>query len=260
MRPSFKRPPLRAIAISITLGLAPLPACADQITVFAAASLKAALSEVATAWTAATGHSAVFSFAGSSALAKQIQSGAPADVFIPASRDWMDAVAASGDIDAGTRRDILSNSLVLVAHGAEAAPVSLGAGTDLAQRLGTGKLAMALVDAVPAGIYGKQALTSLGLWQGVQAQVVQAENVTGALQFVATGAAAMGIVYATDAKGVADVRIIGTFPAGSHDPITYPAARTRHSRQKDAAAAFLDFLTTPSATDIWQRAGFKMLK
>ena len=250
----------RAGALAFLCALAPLPALPGEITVFAAASLQRALGEIGLAWGAATGHSVVFSFAGSSALARQIQMGAPADLFIPASVDWMDAVADTGEIDIATRRDILSGSLVLVAHGAGVAPMAIDASLPLADMLGGGRLAMALVDAVPAGIYGRQALVSLGLWDGVQGQLVQAENVTGALNFVAAGAAGFGIVYASDAKGAADISVIGTFPASSHDPITYPAAVTRSSAAPMLAVQFLDFLTSDSARAIWQKAGFTVLQ
>lgn len=244
---------------ALWLALAPLPAQSTQITVFAAASLNRALAEIGAVWGAQTGQTPVFSFAGSSALARQIQAGAPADVFIPASRDWMDAVAATGDIDTSTRRDILSNSLVLVAHGGAAAAV-VDAQLPLADMLGEGKLAMALIDAAPAGIYGRQALTSLRLWDGVQGQIVQAQNVTGALNFVSAGEAEMGIVYASDAIGVADISVIGRFPSGSHDPITYPAAVTQSSAAPQVARDFLAFLTSPAARAIWQKAGFEVLE
>lgn len=231
----------------------PLRAAAEEVTVFAAASLTGALDRVAEAWTAETGHRAVLSYGGSSALARQIQQGAPADIFISASGEWMDAVAASADVQAGTRRDILGNRLVLIAHG-DAAPVSIEA-LDLAGMLGGGRLAMALVDAVPAGVYGKQALVSLGLWDSVAPRVAQADNVRGALAFVAQGEAPLGIVYATDAMAEDGVSVIGTFPEGSHAPITYPAAITAQATSP-VAAEFLDYLTSEPALAIWAAAGF----
>lgn len=241
------------------LCLAPLHALAGTVTVFAAASLKSALTAVGAVWSAQTGHSITYSFAGTSALANQIAQGAPADIFISASGDWMDKLAESGDIRASTRRDILGNSLVLIAHGAGAAPVNINANLDLAGLLAGGKLAMALVDSVPAGQYGKAALTSLGLWDSIEAQVAQAENVTGALNFVSMGEAPLGIVYATDAKGARDVSVLGTFPAASHPPITYPAALTSAS-SSDVAADFLAFLSSDQAASLWQEAGFVVLK
>ncbi len=251
--------PLRTAFLLAGIALAPLPAQAETVTGFAAASLKSALTQVGDAWAAETGNSVTYSFAGTSALAKQIQEGAPADVFISASTDWMDKLAASGDVLSGTRRDLLGNTLVLVSHGAGAAPVTLDAQLDLVALLGGGKLAMALIDSVPAGQYGKEALTSLGLWDSVASQVAQAENVTGALNFVSLGEAPFGIVYATDVYGVADVSVIGTFPEGSHDPIIYPAAMTSFSTSA-AAGAFLDYLSSPTAAKIWGDAGFKVLQ
>lgn len=252
-------PGLRAVAALTQIALAawPLRAAADEVSVFAAASLGTALAEVADAWTAETGHRVILSHAGSSALARQIQAGAPADVFISASPDWMDALAASGDLRAGTRRDILGNRLVLVAHGAEAAPVVLDETLDIAAMLGDGRLAMAMVDAVPAGIYGKAALTDLGLWDDVAPLVAQAENVRAALAFVARNEAPFGIVYATDAALEQDVSVIAVFPEHSHGPITYPAAITAHS-DSPVAAAFLDHLSSDVARASWQAFGFSV--
>jgi len=244
---------LARLALAALLAL-PLRAAAEEVTVFAAASLTGAMDRVAEAWAAETGHRAVLSYGGSSALARQIQQGAPADIFVSASGEWMDAVAASGDVQAGTRRDILGNRLVLIAHGA-AAPVTIDGSLDLAGMLGDGRLAMALVDAVPAGVYGKQALVSLGLWEGVAPKVAQADNARGALAFVGRGEAPLGIVYATDAAADDAVSIIGTFPASSHDPITYPAAITAQATSP-VAAEFLDYLTSEPARAIWAAAGF----
>ena len=246
------------IAAVVSLGVAVMPskAAADEVVVFAAASLTNALDRVAASWTAETSHTVVVSYAGSSALARQIQQGAPADVFISASVDWMDAVA--GDLREGTRRDVLGNSLVLIAHGRDAAPVTIDAGLDLAGMLGDGRLAMALVDAVPAGIYGKAALTSLGLWGGVAERVAQADNVRAALVLVAQNEAPLGIVYATDAAVADDVGVIGTFPADSHDPIVYPAAITAESTSA-VAQDFLDYLGSDPARAIWEEEGFTVL-
>ena len=234
-----------------------LPASAQDVTVFAAASLTSALDGVAQAWRMETGHGVVLSYAGSSALARQIQMGAPADIFISASTDWMDALAASGDIRPETRRDILGNSLVLIAHGRDQAPVTLDETLDLVALLRGGRLSMALVDAVPAGIYGRAALQALGLWEGVAPLVAQSDNVRTALAFVAQGEAPLGIVYATDAAAEDNVTLIATFPQGSHPPITYPAALTTQGRAPQAQA-FLDFLTSDSARPIWERHGFQV--
>lgn len=256
--PLTRRPLLASLmALTLTLSALPLRAAAD-VTVFAAASLTTALDRVAAAWTQETGQTVTLSYAGSSALARQIQEGAPADIFISASTDWMDALAASGDLRADTRRDILGNTLVLIAHGKDAAPITLDATLDLPALLGDGRLAMALVDAVPAGVYGKAALTHLGLWDAVAPQVAQADNVRAALAFVARGEAPLGITYATDAAAEDNVTIIGTFPADSHAPITYPAAITAQS-DAPKAADFLTFLSSDTARAIWQDAGFTVL-
>ncbi|UIJ71461.1 molybdate ABC transporter substrate-binding protein [Aurantimonas sp. HBX-1] len=249
----------RAGLLAFGLAMAPMPAAADEVVVFAAASLTTALDRIAAEWAAATTHTAVISYAGSSALARQIQQGAPADIFISASIDWMDAVADSGDLRAGTRRDLLGNTLVLIAHGRDAAPVTVDASLDLAGTLGDGRLAMALVDAVPAGIYGKAALTSLGLWDGVAARVAQTDNVRAALALVARNEAPLGIVYATDAAAEDDVSIVGTFPAESHAPIVYPAAITAESRSP-AAQEFLDYLGSEAARAIWEAEGFTVIE
>lgn len=254
-------PPTRA-ALALALGLAALPARAEDVTVFAAASLKDALDAAAAAWQAETGNTATLSYAGSSQLAAQIQQGAPADLFVSAAPEWMDALEQEGLIDPATRVDLLGNSLVLVAHGADAPPVEIGPGLDLLGLLGGGRLAMALVDSVPAGQYGRAALESLGLWASVEPSVAQAENVRAALALVATGEAPLGVVYASDA--VADdaagdrVSVVGAFPPGSHPPITYPAAAVAASG-KPEARAFLDFLQTDRADAIFEAQGFTVL-
>lgn len=251
-------PILRAAPLCLATVLAvaaPLKAGADQVIVFAAASLTNALNAVAEVWMAETGNVAIMSHAGSSALARQIQAGAPADIFMPASVEWMDAVEASGDLRAGTRRDLLGNRLVLIAHGHEAAPVTIDAELDLVGMLDGGRLSMALVDAVPAGIYGQAALTALGLWEDVEPALVQSHSVRSALAFVALGEAPMGIVYATDAAVEDSVSVIGTFPEGSHPPIILPAAITAQSTSP-AAEAFLDFLGSDQARAIWAGHGF----
>lgn len=243
-----------ALVASLVLVAIPLRAASGEVTVFAAASLTDALGEVAEAWAAETGHHAVLSFGGSSALARQIQQGAPADIFISASADWMDTLEASGDLQAGSRRDILGNTLVLIAHG-DRAPVAIDQNLDLAGMLGEGRLAMALVGAVPAGVYGKAALSALGLWDSVAPQVAQADTVRAALAFVAQGEAPLGIVYATDAAAEDGVSVIGTFPEASHPPITYPAAITAEAASP-VAAEFLDYLGSEPARAIWEAAGF----
>lgn len=247
-----------ASLVALTLGGAPVRSAADEVLVFAAASLTNALERVVAAWMAETGHAAVMSYAGSSALARQIQDGAPADVFLSASTDWMDAIEASGDLREGTRRDILGNTLVLIAHGRDAQPVTIDENLDLAGMLDGGRLSMAMVEAVPAGVYGKAALSALGLWDDVQDLVAQSDNVRAALAFVARGEAPLGVVYATDAAIEDNVTVIGTFPEGSHQPIAYPAGITAQSGSR-VAESFLDFMTSDKARAIWQEFGFTVL-
>ena len=252
-------PVLGAATLALTAGaVLPSGARADEIVVFAAASMTNALAEIETGFEAATGHDLVVSLAGSSALARQIKEGAPADIFISASTDWMDRVEADGLIEPGSRFDLIGNTIVLVAFGADAQPVAIGPDLDLAGLLGEGRLAMALVDSVPAGVYGKAALESLGLWDDVAAQVAQADNVRAALAFVATGEAPYGTVYATDAAAEDDVTIVGTFPADTHPPIVYPAADLAN-RDFPAEAAFLDYLRGPEARAAFERQGFIVL-
>ncbi|AJE47359.1 molybdate ABC transporter substrate-binding protein [Celeribacter indicus] len=256
----FRRTPSAVAAVSTALGLslacaAPSTAAAEEITVFAAASLTNALTEIEQAFEAESGHDLAISFAGSSALARQIQQGAPADIFISANAEWMDTLEEEGLLEPDTRFDLLNNSIVLVAHGAEAAPVEIGPDLDLVGLLDGGRLAMALVDAVPAGIYGKASLESLGLWSGVEDQVAQSDNVRTALTLVSTGEAPYGIVYATDAVADDNVTVVGTFPADSHPPIVYPAADLA-TRDIPAESEFLDYLRGPDARAAFEGQGF----
>lgn len=230
------------------------PAMADDLTIFAAASLKTALDEIAADWEKTSGDKLTISYAGSSQLAKQIQAGAPADIFISAAEDWMDELEKSDSIDSATRTDLLGNTLVLVGT-KDAAPIEL---TALPQTIGDGKLAMALVDSVPAGQYGKESLTSLGLWDALQPQVAQADNVRAALALVATGEAPFGIVYATDAKAEPNVTVVATFPEDSHKPIIYPAAVVKSSTAADAGE-FLNSLREAPFRDILTEEGFTIL-
>ena len=234
------------------------PAAAEEVTVFAASSLQTALDRIAADWEAGTGHDVTLSTAGTPALAQQIAQGAPADLFLAASSDWMDELDAQGLLEPGTRRDLLGNTLVLIAHG-EAPPIGIDPGLDLPALLAGGKLAMAFVDSVPAGVYGKQALTSLGLWDAVAPQVAQAENVRAALALVATGEAPLGIVYGSDALAAQaagdDVSVLGTFPDDSHAPITYPVALIA-GRATPEARAFLDHLASPEARAVFEAQGF----
>lgn len=236
--------------------LAATPAAAGEITIFAAASLQTALDAIVADWQAGTGNTAVVSYAGSPQLARQIEQGAPADIFISASVEWMDRLEESAAIDPATRLDLLGNRLVLVAPGEGAGEAGeIGPDHDFASGLNGGKLAMALVDSVPAGVYGKQALTSLDLWDDVEGDVAQADNVRAALALVAAQEAPLGIVYATDAKAEPGVHVVGIFPGGSHDPITYPAALVADS-ESAAAREFLDLLQGEAATAIFAAEGF----
>src|SRR6056297_399115 len=249
------------LAASVLVSLQPGAALADRVTVFAAASMTNALQEIEQLFEADTGHDLVVSLAGSSALARQIQQGAPADVFISANSDWMDALESDGLIEPGTRVDLLGNRIVLVAHGSVAAPSDFGQISpehDLAALLDGGKLAMALIEAVPAGIYGKAALSRLGLWDSVAADVAQTDNVRAALALVATGEAPYGIVYATDAAADDAVAILGVFPEDSHPPVIYPAARIA-GRAAQAPTDFMDFLRGPEARRVFEQQGFTVL-
>ena len=238
--------------------LVPTAAWADDVVVFAAASLKTALDDFAGKWEAETGNSVTISYAGSGQLARQIMQGAPADIFISANPEWMDEVEKAGLVKDGERRDILGNALVLIAHGRDGGKVDIEPGFDLAGLLGDGKLAMALVNSVPAGQYGKAALEALGVWEQVAPSVAQADNVRAALRLVSVGEAPYGIVYRTDAAADDDVTIAGTFPENTHPPIIYPAAVLTEA--KDAAdATFYKALSGDVARASFEAQGFKVL-
>lgn len=223
--------------------------------VLAAASLQESLSEAANIW-AAKGHPRpVLSFAASSALARQVIAGAPADLFLSADEPWMDAVAKAGLLRAGTRTTLLGNRLVLIAPRRSRIRLTPAPDFPLAKALGGGRLAIADPDAVPAGRYAKAALTHLGVWSGVAGSLAPAENVRAALALVERGAAPLGIVYATDARASKAVRIVGIFPSASHPPIRYPVAVLKASRHKDAAA-FRAFLLSKQGRAIFARHGF----
>jgi molybdate transport system substrate-binding protein len=226
------------------------------ITVFAAASLKTALDGLADEYQRATGVTVSLSYAASSALAKQIEAGAPAELFISADTDWMDYLAAKSLIQNDSRVTLLGNSLVLIVPaGSASTPVALKPGLDLLPLLGTdGRLAVALVDSVPAGRYARAALTSLGAWPALEPRLVQAENVRAALTLVARAEAPAGIVYATDALAEPKVRQLGTFPADSHPAIVYPAALTGSAGP--SARAFMTWLSGPVATARFAGLGF----
>ncbi|MCD2325063.1 molybdate ABC transporter substrate-binding protein [Sphingomonas sp. IC-56] len=239
-----------------TLALArPARAAGSAPLVLAAASLQESMNAVADAW-AGRGHARpVLSFAGSSALARQIVSGAPADLFLSADEPWMDYVAQRGLLVPGTRAPFLGNRLVVVQS---AAAPRIAANIPLARVLRQGRIAMADVEAVPAGKYGKAALERLGLWARVSPRVVRAENVRAALALVERGAAEWGIVYATDARASQRVRAFRMFPAGSHPPIRYPLARLKTSRSPDAEP-LRRFLLSSEGKAIFARFGFQPL-
>jgi molybdate transport system substrate-binding protein len=247
---------LHLFTLLIALLLAPAAFAQERgPVVLAAASLQESLTEAANAW-AAKGHAKpVLSFAASSALARQVMAGAPADFFLSADEEWMDAVAKAGLLRAGTRTTLLGNRLVLIAPASSKVRLTPARGFALAKALGTGRLALADPDAVPAGKYAKAALTHLGVWAGVAAKVAPAENVRAAMALVERGAAPLGIVYATDARASKAVRVVGTFPASSHPPIRYPVALLKASRSKDAAG-FRAFLLSKQGRAIFARHGF----
>ena len=232
-------------------------AFAQHLSVFAAASLKEALDEAAARYQKDKGRSEriAISYAASSALARQIENGAPADLFISADLDWMDYVEKRNLLRKDARANLLRNEIVLIAPASSKTALELKPGAPLAQALGRERLAMADPDSVPAGKYGKVALEKLGLWASVAGQVARAENVRAALRFVSRGEAPLGIVYRTDAAADKNVRIIAAFPADSHPPIIYPAALLSGGKSTEAAA-FFDFIRSPVAFDIFRKHGF----
>jgi molybdate transport system substrate-binding protein len=224
--------------------------------VLAAASLQESLTAAADAW-AAKGHAKpTLSFAASSALARQIDAGSPADLFISADEPWMDDVQKNGKVKPGTRTSFLANTLVLVAPAtAHGGTVAIRPNFPLAKLLGDGRLAMADPDAVPAGKYGKASLTALGVWPQVQAKVAPGDSVRAALAYVERGQTPYGIVYGTDAKASKAVKVVGTFPEKSHAPITYPIATLTTATSPDAEA-FRAFLISGQGKTIFRGYGF----
>ena len=260
MGPTRRRVTTALLLVPAWLGAAAAPACAQPTgpVVFAAASLKNALDEVGAGWAKAGHAGAKVSLAASNTLARQVEAGAPADLFFSADLDWMDYLAGKGLIRSGTRVDLLANRIVLVAPKDSTVTVAMGPGLDLAAALGSGRLAMGSVDAVPAGKYGKAALETLGAWAGVKDRVAQADSVRAALLLVSRGEAPLGIVYATDAAADPGVRVVATFPADSHPPIVYPVALTRDAAHPDAAA-YLAYLRGAAARAAFERQGFTVL-
>jgi molybdate transport system substrate-binding protein len=233
-------------------------AYAADITVFAAASLKNALDDAAKLYEQKTGDKVAISYAASSALAKQIESGAPADIFFSADLDWMDYLAKANLINTASRQTLLGNTLVLIAPKDSTVSLTIAKDFPLLAALGAdGKLAMANVDSVPAGKYGKAALTNLAVWDAVSPRGAQAENVRAALAFVAKGETPLGIVYGTDAKSEPAVKVIGVFPEDSHPKIQYPVVLLASA--KPEARKFLDFLVSPEARPAFEAQGFSVL-
>jgi molybdate transport system substrate-binding protein len=240
------------VAASAAEPASPAPA----LVVFAAASLTEALEALDGAFTAQTHIPVKASYAASSMLAKQIEAGAPADIFFSADHEWMDYLQQRGLLHPGTRRDVLGNALVLIAPADSATQLKIAPGFALAQALGTGRLASADPDSVPAGLYARAALIKLGVWDSVQSRLARAENVRAALAYVARGEAPLGIVYLTDAKADRRVRVVDFFPEDTHPPILYPAAMTAHAQP--FTQTYLEFLAGSQAQGIFRRYGFRI--
>lgn len=250
--------PIRSMLLRVALlvfAASPNPTLAKAPVILAAASLQESLTATADAWVVRGHERPIISFAASSALARQIEAGAPADLFISADEEWMDYLAKRGLIRPPSRVSFLTNRLVLIAPKDSKLRLVVGPGFALARALGDGRLAMADPDAVPAGRYGKAALTSLGVWPAIAAKVAPAENVRAALALVERGEAPAGIVYATDAAASRNVRVIGVFPPSSHPAISYPIALLSSSASRDADM-FRQFLLSRSAKAIFRRYGF----
>ena len=242
----------------IAVSLAPTAARAQDdagLTVFAAASLKEALDEAAAAYRKQTGVPVRVSYAASSALARQIEQGAPADVFFSADLEWMDYLQQRNRLDVATRRSLLGNRLVLIAPRASKAQVDLRRPATLLAALGDGRLAVGQTRTVPAGKYAKASLESLSLWNGVRPRLAESESVRAALMLVARGETPLGIVYASDAKAEPGVRVVATFPEDSHPPIVYPVAALRGARAAQAAR-FVQWLASPAADAHFTKRGF----
>nr|WP_036261419.1 molybdate ABC transporter substrate-binding protein [Methylocapsa aurea] len=270
----FTRRRLQALALALVMAGAALPrpglaeqtaappaaapAASTGTVVFAAASMKNALDAVAAAWKADTGKSASAVYASSAVLAKQIEQGAPADIFISADLTWMDYLDKAKLIKPGTRRNLLGNALVLIQPADASTDLKIAPNFDLAGATGDGKIAVCTIASCPGGIYAKQALESLGVFANVEPKLAQADNIRNALTLVSRGEARFGIVYATDAKADPKVKVVGIFPEASHSPIVYPVALVATSKNPDAAA-FLAYLSSQAATKILLGQGFTIL-
>jgi molybdate transport system substrate-binding protein len=246
------------LLLSISLSIsAPAFAAPDNRgpLVLAAASMQEAMTQAADAWTARGHDRPVLSFAASSALARQIRAGAPADLFLSADEEWMTDVQKAGFVMRGTRANLAGNRLVLVAPAGKPVRLRIARAMPIARALGNGRLAMANPDSVPAGKYGQAALSALGVWPQLAGRIARGENVRAALALVERGATPLGVVYATDARASQGVVVVGTFPASSHPPIRYPLARLATSRHRQAEG-FRRFLLSPAGKAILARHGF----
>lgn len=249
---------LLAVACVLLVGVATSASAEPpELLVFAASSLTNALQEIGPLYTRETGQPVKFAFAASSALARQIEAGARADVFLSADTEWMDYVESRGLADRTTRRSLLVNRLVLIAPATSTLQLTIARGFPLAAALGKGRLATGDPDYVPVGKYARSALTSLGVWSDVADRLVRADNVRTALAYVARGEAPLGIVYETDARIEPGVKVLGVFPADSHAAITHPVAVVTGARE--GAARFAAFLSSPAATAVFEKLGFRVL-
>jgi molybdate transport system substrate-binding protein len=246
---------LLARALLAALLLLPLPAFAADITVFAAASLAETMNRLAADYSKQNGKTVAVSLAASSVLARQVEASGGADVFVSADEEWMDYLDSKNFLAAGTRKDLLGNRLVLIAP-LDGAAIRLTRGRNLKSVLKGGRLAIADPTTVPAGKYGKEALTALAVWDGVP--LALAENVRVALAYVARGETKLGVVYETDARAEPRVKVAATFPENLHTPIRYPAALTRDARPE--ARGFLEYLSSPAARSVFEKAGFTVLR
>lgn len=247
------------VLFATTAALVAQAAEPTPVTVFAAASLKEAMDQAAALYRTTTGTPVTVSYAASSTLARQIEQGAPADVFVSADLEWMDYLQQRALIDTASRSNLLGNTLVLVAPKASAVQVRLTQPDALARALGEGRLAVGQVNAVPAGKYAKAALTSLNLWDGVQGRLAESDSVRSALLLVSRGESPLGIVYGSDAAADPTVRVVDTFPASSHPAIVYPVA-TLKAGTAPARAAFVQWLASPAAQAIFRQHGFTVLR
>ncbi len=229
-----------------------------KVVVFAAASLATALNAIQPIFAKDTGKTVIFSYGSSGVLAKQIEQGAPADVFISADTKWVDYLQKKNLLAKGTRRDLLGNDLVLVEPAGSDTSLKIKPGFDLAKATGDGKIAVCTIASCPAGIYAKDAFTKLGVWSAVEPKLAQANNVRDALALVARGEAKFGVVYKTDAKAEPKVRVVDVFSADSHAPIVYPVTILASSKNADAAT-FEAFLSSQAAVKVLTGQGFKFL-